>query len=169
VVRFVENSLSFYQSNISRVDIPCILKNDGGEAARSTQPVKLYITINITPPNPYKSLQSIPTEDDDSPTEEATIPGRVQFPASEHLLPLSHHQPVETGSTMPQNREEMSPTSTKTPRLALHWADKVMNRIVPIDRSNAWERAVGRIKWVMDTLSPIAEVRVMPLSCPWLG
>jgi hypothetical protein len=63
---------------------------------------------------------------------------------------------------MPQSREEMSPTSTKNPRFALDRADESMKRIVPIDRSNTWERAVGRIKWVMDTLSPIAEVRVMP-------
>jgi hypothetical protein len=48
------------------------------------------------------------------------------------------------------------------PRLALHQADEAMNRIIPIDRSNTWESAVGKIKWVMDTLGPIAEVSVMP-------
>ena len=159
MVRFVENSLSFNQLNISRADIPCVLENDFGEAARSTQPVTLYITINITP-NLCNSPPCIPTEDGDSPAEEATIQGRIQFP--EHLLPASHHQPVETGNTMPQSQEEMSSTSTRNPRFALHRADETMNRIVPIDRSNTWERAVGRIKWVMDTLGPIAEVRVIP-------
>ena len=115
----------------------------------------LFITINISPP-------SIPTKYDDSPAEEATIPGRIQFPAPEHLLPLSHHQPVETGNTLPQSREEVSPTSTKNPRFALNRADESIKRIVPIDGSNTWERTVGRIKRVMDTLGPIAEVRVMP-------
>ena len=162
VVRFVENSLSFKHLNISRADIPCVLENDGGDAARSTQPVTLYITLNITHPNLYIRPPSIPTKDDDSLAEEATIPGRVQFPTPEYLLPLSHHQSVETGKTMPQSREEMSPTTTTNPRFALHRADESMKRIVPIDRSNTWEGAVGRIKWVMDTLSPIAEVRVMP-------
>jgi hypothetical protein len=165
VVRFVENSLSFNPLNISRVDIPCVLQSDVGEAARSTQPVTLYITINITPPEgsePYKSPPSIPTKDDGSPAEEATIPGRIQFPAPEQLLPLSHHQPVKTGNTMPQSREEMSPTNTKNPRLAIDQADEAMKRIIPIDRSNTWERAVGRMKWVMNTLSPIAEVRIGP-------
>jgi hypothetical protein len=33
----------------------------------------------------------------------------------------------------------------------------------PIDQSNTWQGAVGRIKWVMDTLSPIAEVRAIPI------
>jgi hypothetical protein len=162
VVRFVENSLSFNQLNISPADIPCVLENDVGEAARSTQPVILYITVNITSPNLYNSPPCIPTEDDDSPAEEATIPGRIQFPAPQHLLPSSQYQPVETGNTMPQSREEVSPTSTKNPRIALHRAGESMKQIVPTDRSNAWERAVGRIKWVMDTLRPIAEVRVMP-------
>jgi hypothetical protein len=149
MVRFVENSLLFNQLNISRADIPCVLENDIGEAARSTQPVILYITINTTPANPYNSPPNIPTKDSD-------------YPAPEHLSPLSHHQPVETGNTMLQSREDMSPISTKNPRFALDRADETMERIVPIDRSNTWESAVGRIKWVMDMLGPIVEVRVMP-------
>ena len=162
MVRFVENSLSFNRLDLSRADIPCVLENGVGEAARSTQQVTLYITVNITPLNLDNGPPSIPTEDDDSPAKEATIPGRIQFPTPEHLLPLSHHQLVETGNIMPQIREEVSPTSTKNPRIALHRADEAMVRVVPIDRSNTWERTVGRIKWVMDTLGPIAEVRIMP-------
>jgi hypothetical protein len=159
VVRFVGNSLSFNQLNILRADIPCVLENDVGEAARSTQLVTLHITVNITPPNLYISPSSIPTNDDDSPAEQG-IPGRIQFSTPEHLLPLSHHQPVETSNSMPQSQEEMSPTSSNN----LHRADEVMKQIVPIDRSDTWERAVGRIKWVLDTLGPIAEVRVIPID-----
>jgi hypothetical protein len=48
--------------------------------------------------------------------------------------------------------------------LALDRADEAVNRIVPIERSNTWEGAVGRIKWVMDTLGPIAEVSVLPFD-----
>ena len=139
MVRFIENSLSFDQLNISRADIPCVLNNDVGEGARSTQPVTLYITVNITPPNLYNS-PSIPTKDNDSPAEEANIPRPIQFPTPERLLPLSHRQPVETGNTMPQSREEMSPTSTEDPRFALDRADESMKQIVPIDGSNTWER-----------------------------
>ena len=161
MVRFVKNSLLFAELNISHADIPCVLENDVGEATRST-PVTLYITVNVTTPDLYDdSTSSMPTKtkDDDSPAEEATITGHVQIPAPEHILPLSHHQPIG----QPEGGEEMSPTTTKNPRLALHWADKVMKRIVPNDRSNTWEGAVGRIKWVMDTLGPIAEVRLMSL------
>jgi hypothetical protein len=159
VVRFVENSLPFNRLNISRADISCVLENDVGKAARSTRPVTLYITANITPPNSYNSPPSIQTEDHDSPAEEAIVQGRIQFPAvPEHL---SHHQPADTGpiTSMPQSPEEMSPTGTENPRPALDRADQVMKQI---DRSTSWERAVGRIKWVMDTLGPIAEVRTIP-------
>ena len=54
------------------------------------------------------------------------------------------------------------PTNIKNPHLALHRADEAIMRIVPIDGSKTWEKAIGRIKWVMDTLGPIAEVRVIP-------
>jgi hypothetical protein len=63
---------------------------------------------------------------------------------------------------MPQSREDVSHTSTEDPYLALLQADESMKRIVPTDGSNTWEKAVERIKWVMDTLGPIAEVRVIP-------
>jgi hypothetical protein len=159
MVRFVEAFLSLNQLNISRADIPCALENDIAEAARSTQPVKLYITVHITPPNPYNSPPSIQTKDRDSPTEEAPIPERIQSPSPERPLPLSHHQPVETGITMPQSRKEVSPTSTKVLRSALHQTDKAMKQI---EGSDSCEMAVRRIKWVMDTLGPIAEVRVIP-------
>ena len=162
VVRFVENSFLFNQLNISRADIPCILEDNGEEAGRSMQPVTLYITVNIAPPNLYKSLPSIPSEDDSSPAEEATTPGHIQLPDTEHPSPPSHHQCIETENTIPQSREEVSPTSTENPCSALDSADEALKWIVPINRSNAWERVVGRIKWVIDTLGPIAEVRTIP-------
>jgi hypothetical protein len=158
MVRFVEDSLPLNQLNISRVDIPFALENDVAEAARETQPVTLYITIDVTPPTLYNSLPSIPTADDSSPTEEAPIPGRIQPPSPEHCLHRSHHEPVETGITMPQSRKEVQPASTKDLRSALDQTDEAMRQI---DRSDTCEMAVRRIKWVMDTLGPIAEVRVI--------
>ena len=161
MVRTVENFPPFNQLNISLADIPCVLENDFGEAVQSTQPVTLYITVNITPPN---LPLGIPTEDDISPAEDGTILGPIQFTAPGHLFPVSHHQPAETGNTMPQILEETSATITENAPLSLHRADEAMKQILPTGRSNTWERAVGRFKWVMDTLSPIAEVRVMPFD-----
>ena len=159
VVRFVENSFPFNRLSISRADIPCVLENDAGKNAQSTQPVTLYITVDITPPTLYNSPPSIPTADDSSPAEETPTPGPIQPPSSEHPSPLSHHQPVETGITMPQSRKEVSPASTKDLRSALDQTDEAMKQI---DRSDTCEMAVRRIKWVMDTLGPVAEVRVIP-------
>ena len=59
VVRFVENSLSFNQLNVLRADIPCVLENTVGEAARS-QPITLYVTIHITTlSRPDKAVERI--------------------------------------------------------------------------------------------------------------
>ena len=94
------------------------------------------------------------------------LPGRPQPPSPEHPLPLSHHQPAEAGNNKSQSIEEVSPACTKDLHFALHQADQAMKQI---DRSNTWQGAVGRIKWVMDTLSPIAEVRILvPSRYPWL-
>ena len=162
---FVENSLISDRLNISHADIRCVLENGIG-GARSTQPVTLYIKVNITPPNPYSSSSSKRTEDDNSPVEATTIPEPIRLPAPEQALPPSPHQPIETGIFIPQSQEEVSPTSTEISRFAVDLADEAMSGIVPIDGLNTWERAVGRIKWVMDTLGPTAEVRVIPFSCP---
>jgi len=157
----------FNRLNISRADIPCALENVIGETARSIQPGTLYVTVNIKPPTLHNSPvnpPSIPTVDDGSPAEEARIPARTQTPSPEHPLPLSDHQPVEASNNEPQSREVASPASTKDLRLAqaLDQADEAINRVVPTDRSNTWEGAVAKMKWVMDTLGPIAEVSVMP-------
>jgi hypothetical protein len=151
---FVENSLSFNQLNIWRVDIPCVFENDVGEAAPSTQPVTLYLTVNITPPDLYNIPPSIPTNNNDSPAEEATIPGPIQFPVPEDLLPLSHSQTVEIGNTMPQSREEVWPSN---PLNALDRADEAMKRIFPITKARpfvSFSERDGRRSWnSMTTMS----------------
>ena len=155
---YLQSSL-FNRLNVSHAVVPCVLENNVGETAQSTQPVTLYISINITPPNLHNNPSRIPTEDELSPTEETTIPGRIQFPAPKHLSPLSHHQSAEAGDSKPQSCDEASPVGTKDLRSALNLADQAMKGM---DRSNTWQGAVGRIKWLMDTLGPIAEVRTIP-------
>ena len=84
--------------------------------------------------------------------------GHIQSTAPEPLLPLPDHFPVEIGvpTSHSQALAEVSPTEDTL--IAIRRADEAMKHT---DRSDTWEMAVGRIKWVMDTLSPIAEVRVM--------
>ena len=63
-----------------------------------------------------------------------------------------------------QSQEETSPPEDFL--FALDRADEAMKLIFPTDRSSTWERVVENINWVMNTLSPIAEVRIMPFTCP---
>src|SRR6266478_7286550 len=160
------NPFLFNQFNISRVDIPCALKNDAGGAVRSTQwqPVTLYITVtalaNTTAPDLPKSIPNTLMEGDHSPAGETTIP-RIQFTAVEPPSSPPHHPSIENDTPMQRSREEMSPT--EDPLLARRHADEAMKTI---DQSKTWESAVKRISWVMDKLSPFAEVRTMPLLLP---
>ncbi len=107
----------------------------------------------------------MPTEGDDTPAEEATKPsmapdsaGPIQPIAAEPLLPLPYPLSVKTGAYMPDGQAEMSPTEKAL--IALRCADEAKK---PIDRTNTWEGAISRIKWVMDTVSPIAEVRAISI------
>ena len=148
----------FNRLNITRADIACVLENVVGETARSMQPATLHITVKITPPTANNSPPSLPTEDDESPADEATLPRRIQSTFPERPLPL---QPVEAGNYKPQSREEELPASTKDLPLDLRRVDKAMEGI---KLSNTCQGVVLRIKWVMDTLGPIAEVRVIPFD-----
>ena len=149
----------FNRLNITRADIACVLENDVGETARSMQPATLYIKVKITPPTLNNSPPTIPIEVDDPPTNKATFPGRIQSITPEHPLPPLLHQAVEDDNNKPQNREELSPATSKNLLLDLRPDDEAMERI---NRSNTCQGVVRRIKWVMDTLGPIAEVRVIP-------
>jgi hypothetical protein len=140
----------------------CVLGNGVGGAARSTQPVTLHIRVNITPPTLYNSPPSIPTADGSSPAEEAPIPGRIEPPSPKHPLPMSHHQPVEAANNKLQSREEAPSTSTRDARSALDRTDDTVKHMDRLDRT--LKGAIGRVKWVMDALSPIAEVRVIPFD-----
>ena len=57
---------------------------------------------------------------------------------------------------MPRDQGETS--LVEEAQIGLDLADEAEKSI---DRSNTWEGVVGRIKWLMDTLSPVAGVRVI--------
>ncbi len=84
--------------------------------------------------------------------------GPIQFTAPERLLPSSDPLPVETGTPMPGSQAEMSPTEKAL--ISLRRADEAKR---PVDRANTWKGAISKIKWVMDTVSPIAEVRAISI------
>ena len=105
----------------------------------------------------------VPTEGDDAPAGEVLEPTTApdskalgQSTEPEHPLLPSDQLPVEGVTPMPQDQGEMSLVDEAQTSLDLAEQAKKL-----IDRSNSWEGVVGRIKWVMDTLSPVAGVRVI--------
>ena len=125
------------------------------------QPVTLYLTINVPASGTSPSVpQNIPSERGNTPAEGVLTPtiapaSKVPDQSTEHespLLPPGHI--VQGSASMPQDKGEMS--LDEKARAALDLADNAKGSI---DRSNAWEGVVGRIKWLMDTLGPVAGVR----------
>ncbi|KAH9055445.1 hypothetical protein EDB87DRAFT_1824606 [Lactarius vividus] len=127
----------------SQTDTPFILTNGDRQAGQSIQPVTLYLTVIVSPntisypisPVNATNLQS--PEIDDSPSGEA-----------EKHLPSAPQDSIQ--SAIATGSETLSPTEN-----ALHGASKAMWTINPLKTR---EGALGRIKWVMNTVSPVAEL-----------
>ncbi|SRR6266702_588482 len=158
----------------SFVDLPFVLGNGGGQAGQSDQPVILYLTITVSanatshPILPINT-DAIATEVDVSLMEQATKPtmaqGSIKRTPSvvatvlEPLSPPTDCVPIGTSTPIPpvpDVRAAVSPAEN-----ALRDADEATKAI---DLPSTWEGAVARIKWVMDTVSPAAEVRHSAMS-----
>ncbi|KAH9013513.1 hypothetical protein EDB84DRAFT_1582735 [Lactarius hengduanensis] len=153
----------------SQIDIPFTLSNGDGQNGQSVQPVILYLTIAVSanatshPVLPINPANAIATKVDVSPMERATKPTIAQdsiesvpfvfATAPEPPSPPTDHAPTETSTsipTVPDVRATVSPAEN-----ALHDADEATKAI---NLSSTWEGAVARIKWVVDTVSPVAEL-----------
>ncbi|KAH9047040.1 hypothetical protein EDB84DRAFT_1673774, partial [Lactarius hengduanensis] len=144
---------------VSQINTSVTLGDGNEQAGRSTPPVTLDLTITVladgtSPSDPH----IIPTEGDDAPAEDFPQPtmapdssGPDRPSAPGHLSHPPDHRPVESSTLMPQDQGETSVVE-KHQIVSVDQVEEV------IDRSNTWEGAVGRIKWVMDTLSPVAEL-----------
>ena len=108
---------------------------------------------------------NIPTEGVENTIEEVLVtvgPDSRRLDQStehEHPLPLVDHLPVQGSTPMPQDQGYLS--LVKEAEIGLGRADELEKSI---DGSETWEGAVGRIKWLMDTLSPVAGVRIISVS-----
>jgi len=114
---------------------------------------------------PPSVIPKIPTKGDDTPSEKATEPsmapdsgGPIQSSALEPLLPSPDPLSVEAGTLMAHGQAKTSPTEKAL--VALCRADEAKK---PIGRKNTWKGVVSRIRWAMDTVSPIAEVRAISI------
>ncbi|KAF8259872.1 hypothetical protein EI94DRAFT_1706734 [Lactarius quietus] len=111
----------------SRSDSPFVLSSNGGQVGESVQPVTLYLTITVS----------------------WNATSRPILPTSATATEVDA-SPMEqaTVHTIADDLATMSPA-----KHALHVADKVTQAI---SLASTWEGAVERIKWVMDTVSPVA-------------
>ena len=140
------------------VDFPFVLANGDRHAGQSSQPVTLYLTVIVSPNITSSASYFQSTEVNEQPLREATSPIAQDVTNISRLT-------VATGSLSPSTgrlgRTPMSPATDRQAgrspvENALHDAKEVMTTN---NLSKTWEGALARIKWVMDTLSPLAEVR----------
>ncbi|KAH9063740.1 hypothetical protein EDB83DRAFT_2551941 [Lactarius deliciosus] len=123
----------------SQRDVPVEISNGDGEAGTSTQPVTLYLTITVS--------------------SNATSP---IFSNTPEVLTKGDNSTEEEPTKPTPVQAEMSPVEDAL--IALHRVDDTKKLI---NRRDIWSGAVSRIKWVMDTVSPIAGVRatsILPLG-----
>ncbi|KAH9063747.1 hypothetical protein EDB83DRAFT_803148 [Lactarius deliciosus] len=136
---FPHNSLHLLYCDFMRNDVPVEISNGDGEAGTSTQPVTLYLTIAVS--------------------SDATSP---IFSNTPEVLTKGDNSAEEEPTKPTPVQAEMSPVEDAM--IALHRADNAKELI---DRRDIWSGVVSRIKWVMDTVSPIAGVRatsILPLG-----
>jgi len=160
----------FDSLNISGVDVPFSLINVNRQAGQSTQPITLYLTVTVSPDttsypvSPINAINLQSTEVNESPPREATNPSMAQdfmnitrsavATGSETLSHPTDRIPSKMSTPMPPLADR--PAGMSPAENTLHDADEAMTAI---NLSNTWEGALERIKWVMDTVSPVAEVR----------
>jgi hypothetical protein len=154
------------------VDAPFVLRSADGQPGEL---VTLYLTIAVSsnaPPYPILPIDTahaMATGMGVSPMENATEPTiaraqdsiettpSVAAPTPELLSPPTGDVPIVTSSLPPvSDIPAMSPAEH-----ALRDADEATKAI---NLTSTWESTVERMKWVMDTVSPVAGVRHSAMS-----
>ena len=110
-----------------------------------------------TPPAAHRQAGMSLAENRDTDEAVTTTTNTTRFTVvtgSGNLSPLTVHLPSSPMLPAADRRAGISPAEN-----ALHDANEAMTTI---NLSKTWEGALERIKWVMDTLSPVAEVRQCP-------
>ena len=140
----------------SDVDVPFVLANGDIKAGRLNEPITLYLTFVVSP-NTASSL-ALPIDATNLQSTEAnasalgaSTSSMAQSPDGGTLAPAADHRPSTP----------IPPTSVQAAGMphiedALQGAKEAMTTI---SLSDTWGVVLERMKWVMDTLSPVAEVR----------
>ena len=156
----------------SDIDVPFALANGDIKAGQLIEPITLYLTFVVSstaspPVLPIDATNLQSTEANALALRRATT-SMAQDPADVVRSTVVTERGTFTPPTHNLNRPSTPMSSVADPRAdlpstenALEIANKAMTAI---KLSDTWEGALGRIKWVMDTVSPVAEVRYGVLS-----
>ncbi|KAH8995204.1 hypothetical protein EDB86DRAFT_3243662, partial [Lactarius hatsudake] len=149
----------------SQIDTPFVLINGDGQVG---EPVTLYLTVTVsphttsgttlpinTPINQSNTINDSPSGEAEgsSVAQESVNPTRSAITTgSETLSPPTDRLPSEINAPVlpAADRRGLSPVES-----VLDGAGEAM---ATMNLSNQWEGALRRIKWVMDTVSPVAEL-----------
>ncbi|KAH9033680.1 hypothetical protein EDB83DRAFT_2525370 [Lactarius deliciosus] len=147
----------------SQIDTPFVLTNSDGQGGES---VTLYLTVIVSPNTTSgtilpinapiiqsKTINNSPSgEAEPSVAQESMNPTRSAIATGSETLspPTDHASEMNTLIPPAADRRGLSPVES-----ALDGAGEAM---ATMNLSNKLEGAVGRIKWVMDAVSPVAEL-----------
>ncbi|KAH9019977.1 hypothetical protein EDB85DRAFT_542895 [Lactarius pseudohatsudake] len=123
----------------SQSDVPFALTNSGRPTGQTMQPVTLYLTVTVS-----MNMTSHPG---------STVAAGIE------TLSYPKDRPSEITASVPPAADGSAGISPA--KNALRNADEAMTTI---KLSNTWEGALERIKWVMDTVSSVADSELHPYA-----
>jgi hypothetical protein len=149
---------SFGWLSSSHVDVAVVLDKGAG------RPATVYLTVSLAA-NLCSSTINQPAEGADVPSvaQHSVDLSLATAPTFKSLSATANNLPIESGAPAPPMTDckaEILPTEK-----ALHDAD---DAVKTMDLYNTWDKALGRIRWVMDTIGSIAEVHAVFLAYPSL-
>ena len=162
-----QKPLIFDQLKISRLDVPFTLTNGDRQVRYSDQPVTLYLTVVLSPNTTPCTVLPVNTTNLQSTEVNVSTP-------REATSSMAQDSANATRSTVAADSEALSPPTDRLPGTAIPPAADRRAGIPPLldtlddtekamtsisNLSDTWESALERIKWVMDTVSPVAGVR----------
>jgi hypothetical protein len=146
---------SFGQLSSPHKDVVVVLGEGVG------RPVTLYLTVALAVNSRSSTINRLA----EGPTAPSAAQHSVESslataaPASKPLSASTDNLPVQSDAPAPPTTDceaEILPAEK-----ALNDADDAMNTM---DLYNSWENALGRIRWVMETVDPVAGVRTLSLA-----
>ena len=155
------------------VDVPFTLANGDIKPGQLIEPITLYLTFVVSntaspPVLPIDATNLQSTEANALTPREATN-SVAQDPADFVRSTVVTERGIFTPPTDNLDHPSTPMSSVADPRVDIPSAENALEiankAVTAINISDTWEGALERIKWVMDTVSPVAEVRYSVHLC----